>query len=260
MPGAFRIGMSASVIYLLYLVPRLEWHGGWSPPLRYIVVFMPILGLGAAAIWQRVTAGTILLLTAWTIGLVAHGLAYPWRLFHIENGENVVGETLSTIWHSDFSRLFPSFIRLNTAAIVASVIAVLVIAGLRVRPAWALVALIAIAFVIGRRPGDRVEFEDAHVIHHGGELYPPEFQSQRFAFRGGWILHAGDSLSFLARSGPSTLQYSAAVPAMIQLGTAAYALPAARGYSSVRVNVARSGRVDLRCRSGTVNLDRMDHD
>ncbi len=263
MPGAFRVGMSSSVVYLIYLVPRWEWHGGWSPPLRYIVVFMPILALGIAALWHRIAAAPIVLAIAWTIGVVVHGLAYPWRLFHIGNGENIVGETLSTIWHSDFSRLFPSFVRLNFAAIVAAVLAIAAVilfrSGKTVIPA-AVAIILAAAFVAGRRPGSRIEFEDAHVMHRGGELYPHEFQVQRFAYRGGWIVRPGDSLSFLAQSGPSILQYAASSPSMIQLGRDAYSLPATKGYGSVRVNIARSGRVELRCLNGIVNLDRMDHE
>ena len=264
MPASFRIGMASSAIYVIYLVPRLEWHGGWSPPLRYIVVFIPILGLGAAALWKQVDAAPIVAAAAWTIGLVIHGLAFPWRLFHIENGENVVGETLSTIWHSDFSRLFPSFIRPNFAAIVASILAIIVLvvfrSGRLITPAL-LAILIAMVFIAGRRPGDRIEFEDAHVIHNGGELYPHVFQVQRFAFRSGWILRAGDSLTFLARSGASRLQYTSDSGAMIQIGRdAAYALPPTRGYGAVRVNIATTGRIELHCLSGIVNLDRMDHE
>jgi hypothetical protein len=261
MPAAFRLGIASSTLYLIYLVPRLEWHGGWSPPLRYIVFLMPILALGAASLWQRVAAGTIVAAAAWTIALAAHGMAYPWRLFHIQNGENVAGETLSMIWHSDFSRLFPSFIRLNFAAIVASIIAViLIVIPWRVRWMWIAPAVLAIAFVAGRRPGSRIEFEDAHVIHRGGELYPPEFQVQRFAYRGGWILRSGDSLSFLAREGVSRLQYSAPTDSMIQVGRDAYVLPAVKGYGEIRVTLPHSGRVELRCLGGTVNLDRMDHE
>jgi hypothetical protein len=261
MPGAFRLAMASSTLYLIYLIPRLEWHGGWSPPLRYIVFLMPFLALGAAALWQRIAAGPIVAAAAWTIALVAHGMAYPWRLFHIQNGENVVGETLSTIWHSDFSRLFPSFIRLNFAAIVASVIAViLIVIPWRIRWMWIAPAVVALAFVAGRRPGSRIEFEDSHVIHRGGELYPPEFQVQRFAYRGGWIVRPGDSLSFLAREGPSRLHYSAPTDSIIQIGRDAYVLPATKGYAEVRVTLPHSGRIELHCLGGTANLDRMDHE
>ena len=298
MPAAFRLGISSSLLYLIYLVPRSEWHGGWSPPLRYIVFLMPILALGAAVLHHRGDG----VIAAWTIALVAHGMAYPWRLFHIQNGENVVGETLSTIWYSDFSRLFPSFIRLNSAAIVAAVVAVIVIAipwrrigpssaasrhllpasgakesrtrslgprsgervaeG-RVRGApwlWIAPAIVATAFVVGRRPADRIEFEDAHVIHRGGELYPTEFQVQRFAYRGGWVVKQGDSLSFLAHAGQSKVQYSAPVDSIIQIGRDAYVFPATKGYGAVRVILAHSGRIELRCLGGAVNLDRMDHE
>jgi len=261
MPPAFRLGISSSLLYLIYLVPRLEWHGGWSPPLRYIVFLMPLLGLGVAAMWERISSQAIVACAAWTIALVAHGMAYPWRLFHIQNGENVVGETLSSIWHSDFSRLFPSFIRPNLAAIVASMAAIIItLISLRFRMAWLLPIAIAAAFVLGRRPGDRIEFEDAHVIHHGGELYPPEFQVQRFAYRGGWIVRPGDSLSFLARDGPWRLQYAAGANSIIQIGGDAYVLPATRGYGVIEVHIPRSGRIELRSLEGTVNLDRMDHE
>lgn len=263
MPTSFRLGLSSSLLYLMYLVPRPEWHGGWSPPLRYIVFLMPILALGVAAIWKRIAAPPLFAAIAWTFAITAHGLTYPWRLFHIANGENVVGETLSAIWHSDFSRLFPSFIRPNFAAMVAAVLAIIAFVvfrtGRTIVPAL-IAALIAVAFVFGRKPGNRIEFEDAHVIHRGGELFPYEYQVQRFAFRGGWIVRAGDSLSFLARSGPSMLQYSASAPATIQLGPDAYLLPPTHGYGSIRVNIARTGRVELRCLAGAANLDRMDHE
>src|SRR6185436_8345982 len=111
MPRGFRNGMLASLLYIVYLLPRMEWFGGWAPPLHYLVFVMPVLALGAAAVWDRVSPGAIALIAAWTAGLVIHGLAYPWRLCHIANGENPIGEWLSTLYHVDFSRLFPSFIR-----------------------------------------------------------------------------------------------------------------------------------------------------
>ena len=83
---------------------------------------------------------------------------------------------------------------------------------------------------------------------------------QRFAYRGGWIVRPGDSMTLLARAGPSALQYSTAAPATIQIGRDAYALPATRGYGTIRVTIPVDGRIELRCLSGIVNLDRMDHE
>jgi hypothetical protein len=264
MPAGFRLGISAGALYVFYLLPRVEWHGGWSPPLRYIVVFMPLLGLGCAALWERIDGGPIAVATAWTIVLVAHGMAFPWRLFHIANGESVAGETLSSMWHSDFSRLFPSYNRLNTAAYVAAAALIVVLAIFRTgRLASPIVfaVLVGAGFVAGRRPGARIEFEDAHVVHDGGELYPYVWQVQRFLYRGGWILRPGDSMSFLARRGRSVILYEAAQPATIELGPHGYVLPSTGAtYGSASVEVERDGRVDLKCLSGAVNLDRMDHE
>lgn len=261
MPSAFHFGMSASSLYVFYLVQRAEWHGGWSPPLRYIVVFMPFLALGAAAMWERIDRGAIAVVTAWTVMLVVHGLTYPWKVFHIANGENFVGEMVSTIWRSDFSRLFPSFIRPNTAAYVAAALLVLVLivfrSGRLVSPAFVAAILFA-AFIAGRRPAGRVDFEDAHVAHSGGALFPETFQVARFLYRGGWVVRPGDAMSFLAKSGPMNLEYQSASGASIQLGTRAYDLPpTGKTYGIARVEVDGDGRVDLRCLSGAVNLDRM---
>jgi hypothetical protein len=271
-PNGFRIGVVASLLYILYLVPRAEWHGGWAPPLRYVAVFAPVFALGAASVWRRINGGVIALIAIWTTCLVAHGIAFPYRLFHIANGENEIGEALSRAYQTDFSRLFPSFIRLNHAAIVASV--VLVIAAILcvaahfsarsfrgLKPATTQVTLaiagvvLAAMFVVGQRPGRVVQFEDAHVVHDGGELFPPEYTVARFLYRGGWVLHPNDSLSFLSRGGAARIDYSAAAPAMINIGGRVYPLSATgTSYASATIDVP-PGRVTLRCVSGSVNLD-----
>lgn len=265
-PPAFRLGCFAALPYIISLIPRSEWHGGWSPPLRYVVVFMPLLLLGAAAFVER--AQPFLAPAAiWSIGLVVHGLMFPWKLFHIENGENNLGEWLSTLYRSDFSRLFPSFVRVNYAALIASTALVIVFVLLRfVRVPSPLIApLIAVALVLafqaGRKPGITIEFEDAHVIHNGGELYPEVYRVARFLYRGGWILHEGDSVSFLARGGRSTLQYACATPVTLDVGGNVITVPPTGvRFSSVPIDLPRGGRTTIRCLTGTVDLDRMDHE
>jgi hypothetical protein len=265
MPGGFRLGMSASLLYLIYLFPRTEWHGGWSPPLRYVVVFFPILALGVAALWDRVAAGPKLVAAMWTAGLVIHGLALPYRLFHIANGESPLGDWLGEQFHSDFSRLIPSTIRPNLAALVVGVLLVVMLIVFRTGRTFtpAAAALLAgFLFATGLNPGDCVQFEDTHVTHNGGEMYPREYQPQRFLFTGGWIVRAGDSLKFRARDGRSRLRYQAARGATIELGARAYELSPTSGveYRTIVVGVPRDGMNELRCLAGAANLDRMDHE
>jgi hypothetical protein len=262
---AFRIGCIAALPYIVSLIPRSEWHGGWSPPLRYVVVFMPLLLLGAAAVADR--RGRLSSIALWSIGLTIHGLAFPWKLFHIENGENAVGEWLSTTYLSDFSRLFPSFIRLNHAAIVASIAIVVAFVVLRfVRIPPQLVApLLALALVFGfeagRKPARTIEFEDAHVIHSGGEMYPEVYTVARFLYRGGWLLHGGDSVSFLARGGRSTLQYACATPVTLDVdGRRVVVPPTGAKFGIAAIDIARTGRSTIRCLDGTIDLDRLNHE
>src|SRR6185436_4555038 len=293
MPRGFRDGILASLLYILYLLPRPEWFGGWAPPLRYVVFVMPVLALGAAAVWDRISRGAIALVAAWTAGLVFYGLAFPWRLFHIANGENAIGEWLSKLYHADFSRLFPSFIRMNEAAWIGAAVVIAVIlvviprylgSGIRgpgifawttrlgsrtsdpgprfsfdlAIPLFALA--IAAGFAYARQPASRVEFEDVHVVHKGGELYPELYMVMRVSYRGGWVLEAGDELSFLARAGTWTLHSITGPGALIELAGRAYQLPPTDRYTVTRVTIPKSGRVALRVLSGSVNVDRMDRD
>lgn len=270
MPDAFRIGSAAALPYIVTLIPRSEWHGGWSPPLRYIVVFMPLLALGAAAVVQRVrSSGYLAVAALWTIGLTIHGLTYPWRLFHIENGEMPVGEWLSTHYAADFSRLFPSYIRVNDAAIVGAIaimVVMILFATSRVPlPQQLIPPLVALgltgALVAGLSPADRIEFEDAHVIHRGGELSPELYTVARFLYRCGWIMRAGDSVSFLARGGASQLEYACAVPSTISVGGRQYTLPPTGSrFGFQRIELPRDGRFTLTCVSGMIDLDRMNHE
>jgi hypothetical protein len=265
MPAGFRLGMVAAVPYIITLVPRPEWHGGWSPPLRYIVVFMPILALGCAAIWERMRE-VVAPIALWTLLLVAHGAAFPWRLFHIADGQSFIGESLSLATGCDFGRMLPSMIRPNLAAVVASIVLLVLLLlpwhrALRVVFPFALALALALWFLQGKRPGDRVELEDVSVVHEGGELFPEEYTPARFRFRGGWMARTGDSLTIFARGGGWTLEYQAEHPATIEVGDRAYQLPATgAGYGRVHVELIGSGTSTLRVLSGAVNLDRMDHD
>jgi hypothetical protein len=256
-PAGFRAGLLASLLYLFYLVPRGEWFGGWAPPLRYLVFLMPVLALGIASVWNELSKGAIAVVSAASVGLVIHGLAYPWRLFHEFTGENVVGEWLSALYESDFSRLFPSFIRLNDAAWWGLLgIAVFLLVRKMEIPAVALA--IAVAFHFGRQPARAVEFEDTHVRHESGRVYPDPYTLMRATYRQGWVLDAGHELSFLAREGTYALDFITGLGATFELAGNAYSVGPDERYQTIRVQVPKSGRVTLRCLSGAINLDRME--
>jgi hypothetical protein len=269
-PEGFRLGILASLIYLFYLLPRSEWFGGWAPPLRYVVFLMPVLALGAAAVWDRISRAAIALVALWTMGLVIHGVAYPWRLFHIANGENVLGEWLSRLYQADVSRFFPSFIRPNPAAwIGAAVVVIIVVVGVRRYSArlsdgrdMVAPVLVALAIAWGFQhlgePAARVEIEDAHVVSDGAELYPEMYTLMRFAYRGGRILEEGAAVSFLARAGTWRLHYITGIGATIDIDGRVYELPPGERYETVLVTVPENGRITLRCVRGAVNIDRME--
>lgn len=269
-----RLGLIAAAPYVLLLLPRSEWHGGWSPPLRYVVVFLPLFALLAAHAIDRFTSrGALIAAAIWSAGLTIHGLAYPTALFQIASGESVWGRWMSRAWGADASRLVPSTIRPNAAAVVAVVVLAGLVAWMLARrsrtaawrPSSALVAavlavLLTTGFAVARRPGERVELEDAHVRHAGGALYPEQWIVARFRFRGGWSFEEGASASFLFAGGPSTLQYSAQAPAAIEIGGRLVELaPTGASYSSVAIDLPRTpGRYTLRCVKGEPVVDRID--
>lgn len=262
-PRGFRIGIVASLLYLFYLLPRPEWFGGWAPPLRYVVFLMPVLALGAAAMWDRISRGAIALIAAWTAGLVVHGLRYPWRHFHEFTGENPIGEWFSQLYRADFSRLFPSFIRANEARwIGVAVVVFLITIGLRrwkVDLAIPMAAIaVAFGFVVARTPASVVEFEDAHVLRDGGKLYPDRYTIMRTEYRGGWVLEAGNSLSFLAKQGTYSLEFITGLGATIEVGGRAVEVKPRDTYQRVMVTIPEGGRASLRCLAGAINIDRME--
>lgn len=258
MPHGFRMGILASLLYVFYLVPRGEWFGGWAPPLRYLVFLMPVLALGIAAVWDKLSRGAIAAVSAWTIGLVIHGVAYPWRLFHEFTGENAMGEWLSRQYGADFSRFFPSFIRLNDAAWWGLLGVALFLFVVRRFEIPAISLAIALAFNAARQPGNVVHFEDMHVRHDGGTIYPEPYTLMRATYRGGWTLNAGDSLSFLAREGTHTLHLITGLGATFELEGRTYSVQPDERYQTVTVTISRSGRVTLKTLAGAINADFME--
>lgn len=124
-----------------------------------------------------------------------------------------------------------------------------------------LAALLLVAFTYGRRPADRIEFEDAHITHNSGELFPAEWTLARFLYQGGWIVRRGDSLSFLAKAGRSTVRYQSQSGATIEVRGQAFVFPpTGSNYGYLPINLAATGRTTLRCIDGSANLDWMRHE
>src|SRR5207302_5974361 len=117
------------------------------------------------------------------------------------------------------------------------------------------------AFTFGRRPANRIEFEDAHVTHNGGEIFPAEWTVARFLYQGGWIVRRGDSVSFLAKEGRSTVRYQSQTGATIEVSGHAFVFPpTGANYGYLAVNLAATSRMTLRCIDGSANLDWMRHE
>jgi hypothetical protein len=272
LPEPVRWAVLAAIPYLVLLFPRDEWHGGWAPPLRYLTVFMPLFAVGAALLARR-AAGWIAPVGVASLILVVHGLAWPWRLFHIANGESVAGEWLSAQWSADFSRLFPSFIRPNIAAFLAAALLALGISLLLMPARWrmkvrmppfawplAAAAVVVVGITAGMRPGSVVHFEDAHVERLGGELHPHLYQVGRFAYTGGWTMSAGDAVRFRMKPGGALLHAKSDGGARIESGGLEQVIPQTGGHFTPLRIVISGDRVEIRVLEGELTLDRIEHE
>lgn len=276
-PETARIALLSTALYLILLFPRSEWHGGWAPPLRYLVFLFPLLCLAGARLAERLSPSLMQIIALTTAALTVHGIAYPWRLFHIANGETALGEWFSGRYGADFSRILPSFIRPNTAATVVSLLIVLAVPGslvffrLRKRPSAAsrtfaprtlalslACLLIAGLHHVATTPGRIVHFEDSHVRHRGGELYPHVWTVARFLFTGGWTVRPGDEIEFRYRGGESRLFYRAAAPARLLIDGRVTDLPAGgEQFVSIDLSLSDAATHMMRCLSGEATLDRI---
>jgi hypothetical protein len=118
--------------------------------------------------------------------------------------------------------------------------------------------VLALGFRYGREPGARIDFEDAHVLHDGGHVDPKPGTMNRAAYRGGWVIEEGHSLTFRARAGTYDLQAITGLGATIELGGHAYGIEPSLAHRTLRVTIPETGSTTLRCVSGAVNLDRME--
>lgn len=255
----------AALPYLILLAPRAEWYGGWSPPLRYLVVFAPLAAILVARAhaagldqWRAV---------AWLFSFAAalYAVLLPWRQFHVATGESHLGAFISQRLESDASRMFPSFIRHNDAATVSTVVLSLLVLALlltRKRPAperGAVILVLAVAVVAGaqaRTPARTIHFEDTHVQKEGGALAPSLYTPARFLYEGGWRVDQGETVTFRARGTGGELRARSDAGAVIVLDDRRLEISPGDEWQEMQVSLDDSRpRHEIRVETGSVVLE-----
>lgn len=205
--------------YLLIVVPRAEWYGGWSPPFRYALIALPLLGLALAPLLARRHRGGARALTAAlglaTLALGLLWLAVPGWTYNFADGSTYLLHHLSDRLGADVVRLFPSTVRPRTATWIWILATGVLVPLLWWRPrrlpgaaCWGagglLLGLSLVPPVASHLPTRSVEIEDGQVIKDGGHLYPFRWIPERTLHRGGWVLRKGERLVVPVVSGGET--------------------------------------------------------
>jgi hypothetical protein len=202
-----------SLPYLVIVVPRVEWYGGWSPPFRYALIAIPLLGIALVPLLAagRGRAGARALLgglAALTLALALVWVAVPGWTYNFADGRTYALDALSGRLGADVARFFPSSIRTRAATWLWPVLSIPLISLLwwlpgRRRQAGA-ATLAGVALMLGavallpsaaaRVPTRVVEFEDPEIRKSGGHLHPDRWVVERTRYRGGWVLRVGERL------------------------------------------------------------------
>lgn len=217
--------------YLLIVVPRSEWYGGWSPPFRYPLIALPLLAValvpllagrrrpGARALLAGLALATLMLALLWTV--------VPGWTYNFADGRTYVLDRLSERLGSDLGRLFPSSVRPRAATWLWPAVTLVLVPLLWWLPGrrrletaeaegtepeaaragwlWGTAALLALAAALplaaARLPTRTVELEDPQVAKSGGHLHPDRWALDRTLYRGGWALRVGERLAAPVISG-----------------------------------------------------------
>lgn len=219
--------------YLLFAAPRAEWYGGWSPPFRYGVVFLPLLAVvlapllaarrrpGAHAVFATLAALTAALALIW--------VAAPGLTFDFAHGRTRLLDALSTGVGADVARLFPSYVRPRLASWLWPPLSALLVtllwwwprrspragapafagAGRAAGPALGVTLLLlgvaAVPALAALAPTRIVELEDPWLLRRGGHVHPERWVVARGRFRGGWVLRPGEAIEIPVHPGGEIL-------------------------------------------------------
>ncbi|MFP5286232.1 MAG: hypothetical protein ACLGI9_10885, partial [Thermoanaerobaculia bacterium] len=202
--------------YLVIVAPRNEWYGGWSPPFRYALVALPLLGLTLApllALRHRPGARALLAaLGVLTLVLTIVWIAVPGWTYNFADGRTYALDRLSERLGTDVTRLFPSSARPRAATWIWPPVSLVLVTLLWWLPArrtsspagTAGTALAGVALLLAgaavlplaaaRLPTRVVELEDPHVWKSGGHIHPEPWVVERTRYRGGWVLRVTERL------------------------------------------------------------------
>jgi hypothetical protein len=199
--------------YLIVVLPRPEWYGGWSPPFRYALIALPLLGLAVGEMLrERRRAGARLLLAglgALTLVLALAWIAVPGWTYNFAHGRSYLLDGLAERLGADVARLFPSAVRPRPATWIwplAATVAVPALwawrGGRKARRAgvWLgvpalLLAATALPPLAAGLPTRTIEFEDPQVVKTGGHVHPDLWVIERTRHRGGWVLRVEERLT-----------------------------------------------------------------
>jgi hypothetical protein len=203
--------------YLLVVVPRTEWYGGWSPPFRYGLVMLPLFALALIPLFGRCerpgARALVLALAAATLALTLLWVTMPGWTYNFAHGRTYLLDILSERLGADVARFFPSSVRSRTAT-WAWPLATFVLLSLlwwlpsrsrspsrketAVAGMWGVAGLLALAAALplaaALLPTTVVEFEDPQVRKSGGHLHPDVWVIERPLYRGGWVLRVEERL------------------------------------------------------------------
>lgn len=208
--------------YLIIVIPRIEWYGGWSPPFRYALIALPLLGLALVPLFagrrgpgsRAVLAG----LGALTLALAIVWVVVPGWTYSFANGRTYPLDHLSARLGADVARFFPSSVRPRPATWIWPPVSLAVVAlawwwpeRRRPRPREGAAALAGLAAVLlgaavlpiaaARMPTRTVELEDPQVWKSGGHIHPDLWIIERARWDGGWVLRVGEQIKVPVRPG-----------------------------------------------------------
>ncbi len=200
-----------SLPYLCLLGPRREWFGGWSPPFRYGLVFLPFLLLLIVPVFARLDrrpvreVAAVLAGATLCLGLVA--LVLPGWSYNFADGRSYLLDALTLDFGGDVARFFPSWVRPRTANFAWLAVALagaLLLSRRRLARAGPNAISFGFATLLGIMallppasksvPLQILEFEDLYMTATGGEPYPPRWTVGRAAYQGAWKLGAANEI------------------------------------------------------------------